>query len=131
MQSKPAWMVVVTGLALSACSPARMYPGPPLPGSKVAIVKGSRMLGGVRIYFAGIDSEGNEFSAAKIEVNSGKLRLTVHYYDESRAAAAIRRTLSFHALGGHTYQVKALEHGTVWIWIEDSRSGEVVGGRRP
>ena len=108
-----------------------MYPGPALSRGDVAIVKGSRAIGGVRIYFAGIDSERNEFAASKIEVNAGKLRLTVHYYDESRAVPAIRRTISFHAGGGHTYQVKAVEHGTVWIWIEDTHTRAVVGGKKP
>lgn len=123
-------MVVL--LFLAACGPKQTYPGPALPNDKVAVIIGSTALGGVRVYFAGEEQDGEDFTARRIEVPAGEQTVRVRYYDTSRGpGSALLRNITFHAEGGHAYRLKAVQHGGVWIWIEDTKTGRVVGGKKP
>lgn len=98
----------------------------------VAVIEGSRDIGGIRIYFSGTDGHGNEFDAPRIEIQPGARELRVHFASENSNVIGGYLSVRCEARGGRTYRVRGTKHdGTVWIWIEDTYTHEVVGGRKP
>jgi hypothetical protein len=109
-----------------------MYPGAELPDDSVAIVTGSRTVEGVRIFFRGRDEDGKEITVYKIEVPAGRQQITVHFTAPSGAIYRAGRTILFNAEGGHTYRVEGVEwDDRVYIWVEDTYTHEIVGGKKP
>lgn len=119
-------------LTLPACGAHKMYPGPERPAEDVAVVTGARTVAGVRIFFIGTDGDGNEIPVYKIELGVGRHEINVQVGEAKGTKFPILRTISFDALGGHAYQVKGLDWDKrIWVWIEDTDTGQVVGGEKP
>jgi hypothetical protein len=56
--------------------------------------------------------------------------VTLKYSGGNREGRPI--PVRFDARAGHVYRAKAAVDGNRWIvWIEDSKTGEVVAGRKP
>ncbi len=130
----PMSAAVLTAAAacVLSCGTTKMYSGPGLPNEEVAVIKGSRTVAGIRIYFSAVDEDGNETVVYRIEVPAGRRKIRIYFGTSEGTVHGMSRTLSFNAEGGHTYQVKGLEHdGKVWIWIEDTYTHETVGGKKP
>ena len=126
------FLTACTGWVLSSCSAHKMYPGPERPDSDVAIVKGSRTVNGVQIFFLGHDKDGKEIPVLKIELTAGHHEISVQVGDAEGTRYPIVRTIAFEALGGHAYQIKGVEWDKrIWVWIEDTDTGYVVGGEKP
>jgi len=124
-------ILLAVGLVVG-CSAHQTYPGPELPDDDVAIVKGSRAVAGVRIFFRGWDEDGNEITVYKIEVPAGNQTIKVHFTAPSGTQYRYGQTVRFVAEGGHSYQIKGLEwDDRVYIWVEDTYTHDVVGGEKP
>jgi len=125
-----ALLIVV--LVAPGCGARQMYSGPELPDDSVAVVTGSRTVEGVRIFFRGWDEDGNEITVYKIEVPAGRQTLTIHFTAPSGTTYRAGRTIVFDAEGGRTYRVEGVEwDSTIYIWIEDTYTHEIVGGEKP
>jgi hypothetical protein len=123
---------VVVLPALQGCGTTKVYPGPELPDEDVAVIKGSRTVAGIRIYFSTVDKDGNDEVTYSIEVPAGKRKIRLYFGTTDGSVQGMSRTLSFNAEGGHTYQVKGIEHDNrVWIWIEDTYTHKTVSGEKP
>lgn len=130
-QFSPALVVLACLLAVG-CGARQMYPGDPLPREDVAVLEGSRTIDGVRIYFAGEDGNGNEFAASRIEIRPGRREIRVHFTTPESNFVGGYLPVQFEARGGHSYRVRGMHYeGSMWIWIEDTYSHEIVGGRKP
>jgi len=122
---------VLAGLSLTACGAHRTYQGS-LPESSVATVKGSRSSTGVRIYFVVYNSQGERKIVYTLEVPNGPQKVVVYFATPDGETSDHGVPLEFYADGGHTYQVKGARYDRgVWLWIEDTATHEVVGGRKP
>jgi hypothetical protein len=126
-------MTVAVALpVLQGCGATKVYPGPDLPDKDIAVIKGSRTVAGIRIYFSTVDEDGNDDITYKIEVPAGKRKIRLYFGTTDGRVQGMSRTLAFDAKGGHTYQVQGIEHDDrVWIWIEDTYSHQIVCGERP
>ncbi|UCG50937.1 MAG: hypothetical protein JSW58_12150 [Candidatus Latescibacterota bacterium] len=132
MTAKRTLGMAIFAAVAFGCGTARMYSGPGLPRDDVAVIKGSRTVAGIRIYFSAKDDEGNEQVVYKIEVPAGNRKIRIFFGTTDGEVTGLGRTLSFRAEGGHTYQVKGIEEdGRVWIWIEDTYTHAIVGGEKP
>ncbi len=59
-------------------------------------------------------------------------RLTGHFTAPSGTICRSGRTIVFDAEGGRTYRVEGVEwDDTIYIWIEDTYTREIVGGEKP
>jgi hypothetical protein len=128
-------LAVVAALVLpffQGCSATKAYSGPDLPDKDVAVIKGSRTVAGIRVYFSTVDEDGNDGVTYKIEVPAGQRKIRLYFGTTDGSVKGMSRTLAFNAEGGHTYQVQGVEHdGKVWIWIEDTYTHETVSGEKP
>jgi hypothetical protein len=128
-------VLLVTGLAmwaLAACGGVRTYPGPERPRKDVAVIHGSRAVGGLRVYFTTVDKNGEEVATYTIEVPAGRQRVTFTVASAEGSVMPVVRTVAFIAKGGHTYRAQGSEHADrVWLWVEDAQTHEVVGGEEP
>ena len=128
---RPGVLLLVTLLCCS-CGARKMYSGPERPRDDVAVIEGSRDVGGLRIYFSGTAGDGSEFDAPRIEIRPGRRELRVYFATESSDFIGGYLSIAFEARGGRTYRVRGTEYErSVWIWIEDTWTHEIVGGRRP
>ncbi|UCH83656.1 MAG: hypothetical protein JSW50_14570, partial [Candidatus Latescibacterota bacterium] len=72
------WAILVMALSQS-CGTKKMYPGPELPDEDVAVIKGSRTVAGIRIFFAGVDEDGHDDVVYKIEVPAGRRQIRIYF----------------------------------------------------
>jgi len=169
---------MILAFTISSCQPVKMYAGPELPANEVAIIRPGSV-GGVPLGFEvdividTVDRTPVEnvkyFSPVKVSqiaVKPGRRTIGTKFishrdlsWSESEylkpfvlwglKVASGRSTLSFLALAGHTYVVRAVlnchyerfagytcvvrrdtENGN-FVWIEDEATQRVVAGEKP
>jgi len=126
-------------LALTGC--ATMYEGKHAPGEEPATIEGSYW-GSLRYDKAairGIDEKDfalRPVASASILPGHHSVRARCYRgWSPLSGAYGHDEILEFLAVSGHKYQVKCKfnggARGTLWTWIEDKTTGEVVDGNRP
>jgi hypothetical protein len=128
--------LLISCIAIS-CATVQTYEGDPLPQEKVAVIKSNywgHLTGAIIV--REIDGKDVGFNPGDVHVLPGmhtvKIRVThsLGYLGTIMAS----RTVNLSAEAGHTYMVdgRIYRFGeSVWIWIVDEETGEVVAGMKP
>lgn len=143
---RTAALVSCLALALpQGCGSTRGYEGPPLPKERLATLQAARLetdMGfkqrAIRLCEVDGRTVGTNFRGypEKIEIAPGDHKIRFRYYDSDvdGLEASPVRELSMKAAAGARYLItfdpKEVSQRTA-IWIEDRRSGEIVGGEAP
>jgi len=152
-------LVLCLALLLPACT-ARMYEGPALPDTEVAVIDGHESHGIAvmvvwvipapvpqhRTSVLSVDGRPRDLGT-DVEVLPGPHRVKVRYTRAPDANFCVAGSyglgvcveedmtyeleIEFAAEAGHRYRVLAERQGRNYIWVEDTDSGQLVAGERP
>jgi len=130
-------MIVLFSWLIISCATVKTYEGEELPSEEVAIIKSNywgRLTGGIVV--REIDGKDVGFNPGDVQVLPGmhtvKIRVTHSYgYLGTTLASG---TVTLNAEAGHAYKVDGITSGfgrSIWVWIVDEETGEVVAGMKP
>ena len=123
-----------TTLLASCGGTIQTYEGPKLPPEKVAVIKsGSSDLFNSATVHA-VDGVESGFNMVNAVVLPGEHRIKIRPYKTAGIASYwAYRTVVLNAEAGHTYKVagKIIDEDSIWVWIEDKDTGQIVAGSKP
>ena len=131
--TKVCLLVLIVSMSLAGCGTMQTFSGNQLPASETALVKGSGIFPFKDICITSVDKESLGLTNSKAVLLPGSHLITIHLYQSYGIIDfTADGALILNAQAGHEYAVQGeRSNGKVYFWIEDTKTAEIVSGKKP